>query len=1661
MAQGFVHLHTHSSHSVRDSIARPDDLFDAVVADGQSALAITDHGNLSGLYVAHQSAAKRGVSLIGGIEAYMAIEDGESNARLRREIGRKSIDDSNASDTSEPGESKYTHLTLLAENEVGLKNLMRLSALSHEGDAFWSRPRMDLSLLAENSEGLIALSGCLGGAIKSRLALGDTDGANAAARDLLEIFGKDNFFIEVMSHGIAIEDSLNADLLDIAKRHDLRVVATNDSHFTSAEDSHAHDAWLCGASGKTLEDPKRWRFTGSGFHLRSAQEMRAIFDDQPGFEDACDNTLLIAERASGYSMFPKHGLRIPTFDPTNERSASELLHEKVKAGAIRRYSSPLPGVVKERLRYELDIISNAGLSDYFLIVADMIDWAKAQGIRVGPGRGSAAGSCVSFCMGIIAVDPLAHGLLFERFLNPTRNKMPDIDTDFEQGRRQEVVNYLIERWGKDSVGLIGTLGYSLSKNSLRVAGKVLGASQVGVALANQVPTLGDGKTASIKALRDPGWAPGAGFRELAAESGSEPVIEIAKRFEGVVNTESIHPCGVVIGDEELVGLIPLRSDRRTEKSGGTGGWVSEFDGEALEDLGFLKMDILGLANLDVVEAAVREIKRRHGIDLDVDTIPDTGTDEAKKAWTMVGAGRTEGIFQIEGQGTQDLARRLRPASVDELAVLIALYRPGPLGIGMHDMYANRRAGLEKISYDIFTKIPAEVEILASVMDETFGVCVTGDTRVYSVSRGLNVPITDLAIGEMVQGVDAQNRPTAGEVVASVNNGRKLVRNLKFDNGSVVRATDDHQFLTSNGWATAEQLTVGTLVASPGSLLPSLSGDYSGWDVGVTKARVLGLLLADGGLTSNTAVHFYNSEDCVTDSFVEATSEAFPGTNFGHTVRDNGVKMTWASAPKGKGGKPGTLLHWLRHIGLKPGKENRANGGPNSSEKFIPEQFLTAGEEVLISLIAAMWDCDGHVSALVNRPKTTTYKTISKQMAEDVRFVLTRLGIVSCLSISNYVSASGAKAAYQITVNDFEKFCTVIGPQLKAGAKRAASLIPDNTVRGHRGFAVEKKMLMEEIRLSGRTVKKFCRDTGIDEQRLYKKGFTSEQTARAVSSHIESSRLDAVLNCRWVKLKSNEQDGIDEVFDITVAGTHNFIANGVIVHNCVYQEQLLRIAELVAGFNPPERDNLLRAIGKKDREKMNRSGELFIKGAQANLDMAGEPKLAFAARTAENLWEAMKSAGEYSFNKSHSVGYARLSFITAWLKANYPTEYAAGWLSISDNQEKRLAFLASLREEGVELRHPDVNRSDAYPTVGDDGVVLFGLSKIRDVGTVAAEIVAERTAHGPFKSLADFASRVRVTNRTRRVSITVLRALIESGAFDAFGTRKGMFDALETLRKNPGATVSKSEWGVLEYSVRERDRLGILVSANPLSVFKDQIKTWRSPQTRSVPVALHRLPDEGNVSTIGLVTSWEVLKRKTSFAKMRLSGTKSTIDCVIWNTTLDKIVRSGTVPKVGDIIGIDGIVKTKTPYQRDADEGTDTEEVSVKELVVNSIWSFPINDETAVVDDTAPDAPTLFDKPRQERLAVAAKSVASLDDAVDAIEFEFIDPSEYDDDGFDYPAAEKPQAEAPSLLTTPAPSVASTPQRTSLARPTRSLARTTIEVHEFSGFRRIPRNPPLV
>jgi len=1494
MSKSFVHLHTHSSHSVRDSIARPDDLFAAAAADGQRSLAITDHGNLSGLYVAHRAAQSHDVSLIAGVEAYMAIEDGEPSPRLRRSTVIKAGEDGDSG-----ADAKYTHLTLLAGNEKGLANLMRLNAIANDGDAFWSKPRMDLTALSENSEGIIVLSGCLGGAIKGALARGDKDGAYSATQNLVDIFGVDNFFIEVMSHGIKAEDDLNADLVELAKYHNLRVVATNDSHFTEISDAHAHEAWLCGASNKTLDDPDHWKFSGSGYHLRSTSEMRALFDDEPGFESACDNTLLIAERATGYEMFPKHGLRIPVFAPESELPAAKLLYKKVKAGAQQRYGSPISAEVGQRLRYELDIISGAGLSDYFLIVADMIDWAKSQGIRVGPGRGSAAGSCVSYCMGIIAVDPLKHGLLFERFLNPTRNKMPDIDTDFEQGRRHEVVHYLIERWGKDSVALIGTLGYSLSKNSLRVAGKVLGEAPLGARLAGTVPTLGDGKTPKISLLEKSDFGPGSEYREVASSKAARPIVDVASRFEGVVNTESIHACGVVIGDVPIVGQLPLRSDRRDTSDGGSEGWVSEFDGEALESLGYLKMDVLGLLTLDVVESTVREIERRHGVTIDVDAMSDDGGEQAKNAWAQIGSGKTDGIFQLECVSGKTWVGGRRIASLyqrqqdgDAIETLNSAY------FDEGRWHRNKVVRVVKTGRKTVLRLRTETDRYIDV---------TPGHRLMTKDRGW-VEARDLAIGDSVL----------------VDTGAKTLRYRECSDCEIQISPLPGRIPTRCYRCSARfnsnpsKPGVGNKISA--SMKTAFAeGRTSSWNEGLTKETSSKLAETGHKISqANTGI-----------SLVEkvGAERAAELTDF-HSRRmsGRGNHMFGKKPPHAKGGYREDIGHYVRSSWeadyarvLKLLEEDY------EYEKHSFELVLADGREVTytpdfylpsrnlyVEIKGFMrYDDQMKIDAFNLAHPDKRLEVISKTKFAELQMTYQNMVAWECPSLPpraewesvTHISELGEEDTYDI--------------QMTAPAHNYTA----------NGFVVHNSGGMQDLA-------RRLRPQSVDE-------------AAVLIALYRPGPIGIGMHDMYANRKNGSEKVSYDIFTKDVAEVE--VIKSVMDETLavmVFQEQLLRIAELVAGFNPPERDNLLRAIGKKIREQMDRSGELFIAGAQSDLDMAGNPKLAFSKRTAENLWEAMKSSGEYSFNKSHSVGYARLSFITAWLKANYPAEFAAGWLARADDKEKRLAFLGSLAEDGVTLRHPDVNASLVDPIVAPDGAILLGLGKIRDVGSVGDDIIKERTANGPFASPLDLASRVKSGEGARKVSITALRALIESGALDSFGPRKGMYDSIEALRKNPNTPVAMAEWGLLERSVRERNRLGVLVGESPLVHFAPQIKTWRSPNAPSVaPIPVHRLPSEGIVRTVGVVTGWEIKKRKTRFAKLTLAGTKSIINCVIWNSTLERVEREGRIPAIGDIIGVDATVQEKTPFRVDVDDGDDGVETTVKELVVSAIWSDQLVEES--------------------------------------------------------------------------------------------------------------------
>ncbi len=1141
----FCHLHTHTTFSHRDALQKLDSMCAAAAADGQKAIAVTDHGNLAASWKFANAAGRAGLRPIHGIELYLAhgscLEQNTEVAVGDDQIGSGG-GDTQTDRQSGTKRSKYYHLTVLAADRVGWRNLLLLSNAAHESPAFWHKPRVGMELLDSHSYGLVVLTGCLGGPVAGPLAAGDPDRATRNLRTLVDIFGAERLFVEVMNHGIPTETAILPQLVELARTHGLRLVATNDAHYTHSHEAQTHDAWLClGGTNVTVDTPGRWRFQGEGYHLRTAEEMRQIFDGLPGCDRAVVNTALVAEMVEA-RVLPEEGqLRLPRyFEPGHVAPADSagLLYDLMTRGAEARYGHPLPEQVTARLRFEYEVISELRLSDYFLVVADMIGWARGRGIRVGPGRGSAGGSLIAFCLGITTIDPLAHGLLFERFLSLDRAKMPDIDTDFEQVAVPQVMAYLAERWGPDRVARIGTFGMSLAAASLRSAGKVTGQGVLGARLADTVTKGSGGKPLSLAALEDPNNEAGAEFRKVVADPAARVLVEMAKGFEGQVNNEGIHACGVVVSDEPLPGLVPLRRDRRD----GGGQLVTEWDGGDIESFGLLKLDVLGVRNLDVISAAARLIEQRNGGGpLDVDNPPDDSTDlQARAAWRLIADGRTAGCFQLESSGMTKLAIRVAPQNIDELATVIALFRPGPLAAGLDQLYVRRKAGAEAVSYDYLADDPAEAEAIGSVLGETFGVCV-------------------------------------------------------------------------------------------------------------------------------------------------------------------------------------------------------------------------------------------------------------------------------------------------------------------------------------------------------------------------------------------------------------------------------------------FQEQLMRLGEVVAGFGPDERNRLQRAVSKKKRDEMEAVGELFVAGALKPTASAGSPKLVFSAATAERVWAAMKGAADYAFNKSHSVGYAKTAYVTAFLKANWPAEFAAALLSVTSEDDKRVAVLRSLRAEGIPVLGPDVNVSRTKTSVADTGAVRLGLGEIKGVGVNADAVVTERDRGGPFAGLADLLGRVTVTDpktgQAKNLPVNIVEAMIEAGAFDSFGARLGQSMALKALRDSPEVTVSDIEWGVIERATRERLRLGVLVSSSPLQSLNGKLDRLKHRGSRpSQTVAIHRISGPGGqIYTIGVVARFEVAKQGARRAYLTLEGSHASIDCVMWGDALDRTEVNGRLPAVGDIVGVEGKVKQTVRDRRGPDEYTDEAAPNAEpslELLINQVWSADIDDSPSVTNGRSQSWPAL-------------------------------------------------------------------------------------------------------
>ena len=682
-----------------DGAARVEELVKEVARQEMPAIAITDHGNVFGAFEFNKQARKAGVKPIIGIEAYVAPESRFEKRRVQWAQGGED-------DVS--GGGAYTHMTLLAENNDGLSNLFKLSSLaSLEG--FYYKPRMDRELLSTYSKGLIATTGCPGGEIQTRLRMGAYKEAVKAASELRDIFGAENFYLEIMDHGIDVENRVKKDLLKLGKDLGLPLLATNDLHYTKHEDAGAHEALLCVQSGSTIADPKRFKFDNNEFYLKSAAEMRTLFSD---FPDACDNTLLIAERCN-VTLREGENL-LPRFEVPAGESEDTWLTKLANNGLADRMGGSVSVEYQERLDYELGVMIKMGFPGYFLVVADLCSHARDVGIRVGPGRGSAAGSLVSYALGITALDPIKHGLLFERFLNPERISMPDIDLDFDERRRSEMIAYATNKYGEDRVAQIITYSNIKSKQALKDATRVLGYPYaIGDKITKALPPTIMGKDITLAGVFDPKndrYGEAGEFRSVyETDPDAKKIVDTARGLEGLKRQWGVHAAGVILSKEPLLEVIPIH---RRESDGAI---ITQFDMGACEATGLLKMDFLGLRNLSVLDDCLLNIKRNQGLDVDLSTL----TLDDPKTFELLGKGETLGVFQLDGGPMRALLRQMAPDSFEDISAVIALYRPGPMGVNAHTDYADRknhRKAVEPIHEELS-------EPLAEILGDTYGLIV--------------------------------------------------------------------------------------------------------------------------------------------------------------------------------------------------------------------------------------------------------------------------------------------------------------------------------------------------------------------------------------------------------------------------------------------------------------------------------------------------------------------------------------------------------------------------------------------------------------------------------------------------------------------------------------------------------------------------------------------------------------------------------------------------------------------------------------------------------------------------------------------------------------------------------------------------------------------------
>ncbi|GLY93493.1 DNA polymerase III subunit alpha [Actinoplanes sp. NBRC 103695] len=705
MSDSFVHLHVHTEYSMLDGAARIKELLAEASRLGMPAAAITDHGNMHGAYDFYKQATAAGITPVIGVEAYVAPESRFNKTRIKWGRPEQKSDDIS-------GSGAYTHMTMWARNAVGLKNLFRLNSRGSMEGQLGKYPRMDFDVIAEHAEGIMGTTGCPSGAVQTRLRLGQFDEALKSAAMYQEALGKENYFLEIMDHGLSIEKRVRDGLLEIGQKLGIPPLVTNDSHYVYEEQAAAHDVLLCVQTGSNVADPNRFRFDGNGYFVKSADQMRAV-DSSEAWQEGCRTTLLVAERVDTEGMFTFKNL-MPRFPVPDGFTEEEFFRHEAFEGLKRRFPDGIPETHVKQAEYELGIIIQMGFPSYFLVVADFIQWAKKQGIAVGPGRGSAAGSLVAYAMGITDLDPLPHGLIFERFLNPERVSMPDVDIDFDERRRGEVIRYVTDRWGEDKVAQIATFGTIKAKAAIKDSSRVLGFPfAVGDRITKALPPDVMGKGIPLAGIFDKDHKRYGEAGEIRTLYDTDPdvkkVIDTARGIEGLIRQTGVHAAGVIMSAEPIIDHIPLM--RRASD----GVIITQFDYPTCETLGLLKMDFLGLRNLTIMTDALKNIELNHGKSVDLLALPLD--DQA--TYDLLARGDTLGVFQLDGGPMRSLLRLMKPDNFEDISAVLALYRPGPMGANSHTNYALRKNKQQEI-----TGIHPELEKpLEEILGPTYGLIV--------------------------------------------------------------------------------------------------------------------------------------------------------------------------------------------------------------------------------------------------------------------------------------------------------------------------------------------------------------------------------------------------------------------------------------------------------------------------------------------------------------------------------------------------------------------------------------------------------------------------------------------------------------------------------------------------------------------------------------------------------------------------------------------------------------------------------------------------------------------------------------------------------------------------------------------------------------------------